>query len=107
MSMYVDVLSSALESWGPDVDQDDLLDHVLACLLALPPSSPAGRQSANAMLAAEIAYDRALIKLAAAYGIDVAAGRFSRPRAERDRLERELVARGIDLRALVAFRRSG
>lgn len=106
MSMYVEVLSGALDNWGPDVDEDDLVDHALACLLALSPS-PSDRRSANAKLASEIAYDRALIKLAAANGIDVAAGRFSRPQAERNRLERELVERGIDLRSLVAFRRSG
>jgi len=105
--MYVEVLSGALESWVADLDEDDLLDHVLACLLALPsPADKVGR-AADAALAAEIAYDRALMKLAAAYDIDVAAGRYSRPALERHRLEAALTRRGVDLRALVVQRRTG
>jgi hypothetical protein len=105
MSMYVEVLSGALDTWAADLSEDALLDHVLACLLALPSATAASGQSANAQLAAEIAYDRALFKLAAHHGIDVAAQRFSRPQAERHRLEAELVRRGIDLKALIDQRR--
>lgn len=82
MSMYVEVLSGALDTWAADVSEDDLLDHVLACLLALPSATSGSGQSANARLAAETACDRALFKLAAHHGIDVAGQRFSRPQAE-------------------------
>jgi hypothetical protein len=107
MSMYVEVLSGALESWVADLAEDDLLDYVLACLLALPSSVHGADRAADATLAAEIAYDRALIKLAAANDIDVEAGRFSQPRAERHRLEMALTKKGIDLRALVVQKRIG
>ena len=48
-------------------------------------------------LAAEIAYDRALVCLAAQCGIDVTPTNFVHPRIERERLELELVRRGVDL----------
>ena len=63
MSMYVEVLSGALDTWAADVSEDDLLDYVLACLLALPAAAPRFGQSANAQLAAEIAYDLSLIHI--------------------------------------------
>jgi hypothetical protein len=105
--MYVEVLLGALETWVADLSEDDLLDHVLACLLALPSSVHGADRAADAALAAEIAYDRALIKLAAANDIEVEAGRFLQPRAERHRLEMGLSRKGIDLKALVVQRRTG
>jgi len=55
-------------------------------------------------LVAEIAYDRALINLAADHGVDVAPRNFAHPRMERDRLELELARRGVDLEAPVRDR---
>jgi hypothetical protein len=106
MSMYVDVLSGALDTWESEMSEDDLLDHVLACLLALRPGARGSDQSSNALLAAEIAYDRALFKLASDHGIEVSTHRFLRPEAERHRLEVELAQRGTDLKALVVQQRS-
>ena len=103
--MYVEVLSGALESWAADLSDDDLLEYVLACLLALSSPADAAGKAADAALATEVAYDCALIKLAAAYDIDVEAGRYSRPAVERRRLETALVGKGVDLRALVVQRR--
>ncbi len=105
--MYVEVLSGALESWVADLDEDDLLDYVLACLLALLSPADAVGRAADAALAAEVAYDRSLIKLAMAYGIDVETGRYLQPAVERQRLERALAGKGVDLRALVVQRRPG
>jgi hypothetical protein len=48
-------------------------------------------------LAAELSYDRALIKVCEAHSIDTTTRRFSHPKEERARLERELMAIGIDL----------
>jgi hypothetical protein len=48
-------------------------------------------------LAAEVAYDRALIKLCEAHSIEVVDMNFLHPRQERARLEAALVAAGIDL----------
>jgi hypothetical protein len=52
---------------------------------------------AYATLAKEIAYDRALIKLSAAFNIDAKAADFVHPGVERGRLERELAARDVNL----------
>jgi hypothetical protein len=97
--MYVRILSGALERWDCDLDDDELLDYVRACRAALPEHDlGAGTISATA-LAAEIAYDRSLVYLAAHLGIDVAPTNFVHPRIERDRLELEVVRLGIDLNA--------
>jgi hypothetical protein len=58
---------------------------------------------AEASLAAEITYDRALIHLAAAHGIDVAPRNFCHPAIERERLEIELTRLGIDLDHALAW----
>lgn len=51
----------------------------------------------EAALVAEVVYDRALINLAADYGIDVHPTNFVHPRIERERLEVALAQRGLDL----------
>jgi hypothetical protein len=95
--MYVTLLSGALERWDADVDDDALLGHVRDCRAALLARDlGAGVMSATA-LAAEIAYDRGLVCLAAQCGIDVAPTNFVHPRIERERLELELVRQGVDL----------
>ncbi len=96
--MYVTLLSGALDLWDTDLDDETLLDHVRNCRAALPSRNlGAGTCSATA-LAAEIAYDRALVWLAAQHGIDVTPRNFVHPKIERDRLELELVRRGVDLK---------
>jgi len=105
--MYVEVLSGALETWVADLGEDDLLDYVLACLVALPSPADKAARAADAALAAQVAYDRALMKLASAYEIEVEPGRYVQPAVERHRLEAALAGRGIDLRALVVQRRIG
>ncbi len=96
--MYVTLLSGALDLWDTDLDDETLLDHVRNCRAALPSRNlGAGTYSATA-LSAEIAYDRALVCLAAQHGIDVTPKNFVHPRIERDRLELELVRLDIDLK---------
>jgi hypothetical protein len=105
MSMYVTLLSGALDLWDVDLDDDALLDHVRHCRAALPAQDLGAGVLSETALAAEISYDRALICLAAHCGIDVTPRNFMHPRIERERLELELLRVGIDLE--VASHRSG
>jgi hypothetical protein len=101
MTMYVEVQQRSLENSDEEPVDDYLLDNVLALRAALPLHDlGAGMWSVEA-LAAEVAYDRALINLAARHGIDVAPVHFAHPRIERKRLEFELAWLGVDLRAQV------
>lgn len=97
--MYVSILSSALELFEPDLDDDALIAHVRECRIALPLwDLGAGTYSAEAV-AIEIAYDRALVCLADRFGVDVSPRGFAHPKIERARLEFELMVAGIDLEA--------
>ena len=95
--MYVALLSGALDLWDVDLDDDALLDHVRDCRTALPARHLGAGVMSGAALAAEIAYDRALVCLAAQRGIDVTPTNFTHPRIERERLEFELICQGVDL----------
>ena len=95
--MYVTLLSGALDLWDVDLDDDALLDHVRHCRAALPDRDLGAGVMSETALAAEISYDRALVCLAAQYGIDVTPTNFMHPRIERERLEFELFGRGVDL----------
>jgi hypothetical protein len=97
MSMYVTLLSGALDLWDVELDDDALLDHVRECRAALPARHPGSGVMSGTALAAEISYDRALVCLAAQCGIDVTPTNFTHPRIERERLEFELIGRGVDL----------
>jgi hypothetical protein len=102
--MYVSILAGALERWDSELDEDELLDYVRRCRASLPAHDlGAGTISASA-LAAEVTYDRALVWLAAQLGIDVSPTNFIHPRIERDRLELEVVSRGVDLELTVRER---
>ena len=94
--MYADILSSVLNDWVDELSGDSLIEFAHMCRVQMLDSSPA-RNSASAALAAELSYDRALIKVCQAHGIAVMPWRFSHPNEERTRLESELVAIGIDL----------
>jgi SAM-dependent methyltransferase len=97
--MYVQVLSGALETWSGDLTDDDLLQYVRALRAKLPVRDlGAGIWSAEA-LAVEVAYDCALINLAAVHGIDVSPRHFAHPKISRIRLEASIASIGIDLDA--------
>lgn len=100
MSMYVDLLSSALDEWTDDPHGEVLLDYVLVCRNEMLAAVPRRAKSAYVALASEIAYDRALIKLCSSKGIAVTPADFAHPREERDNLERALFDQGIDLATL-------
>lgn len=60
-------------------------------------STPIGRGWATVALAQQVAYDSTLIRYAGIAGIACDSRRFGSPGAERQRVERELTARGIPL----------
>ncbi len=103
--MYVTLLSGALDLWDTDLDDETLLDHVRNCRAALPSRDLGTGTCSATALAAEIAYDRALVCLAAQHGISVTPTNFVHPAIERDRLELELVRRGFDFDVPVGQRK--
>jgi hypothetical protein len=101
--MYVDVLSSALEAWSHDLGGDMLVNYVLGCRAQMLTVGPV--RDVQEALAAEVAYDRALIQLCADVGIAATPAGFDQPQAERTRLERTLASEvDIDLVALSRVR---
>jgi hypothetical protein len=99
--MYITILSGALDAWDADLDDEALLDYVRDCRAALPLRDLGAGQMSEPALVVEIAYDRGLVCLAARMGIDVASKNFVHPKIERERLELELLRRGVDLEVQV------
>jgi hypothetical protein len=97
MSMYVEILSGAIDDWHAELTGDALVDYVLSCRAALPDQDLGAGVWSESTLVAEVTYDRALVNLAAEYGVDVTPTNFVHPRIERDRLELALAQRGLDL----------
>ncbi len=97
VSMYVEVLSGAIDSWDTGLSGDALVDYALSCRAALPAQDLGAGVWSESTLVAEVAYDRALISLAVEYGIDVTPTNFVHPKIERYRLEVALAERGLDV----------
>ncbi len=95
--MYVDILSSALDQWVTDLSGTDLVEYAVLCREELRLVTPPLGGSAYTALAAEIAYDRALIALCTERGIDAHATSFAYPMSERRRIEVLLRQDGVDL----------
>ena len=95
--MYVTLLSEALDLIDSDLNDDALLDHVRQCRVALPTHNLGAGVWSETAVVTEVAYDRSLVRLAARWDIDVTPTNFVHPKIERDRLELELRARGVDL----------
>ena len=92
--MYADILSSVLNDWVDELSGAALIDFAQVCRMQMLESSGG---TAVVALAAELSYDRSLIKVCEEYAIGTTTRRFSHPKEERDRLEHELTAIGIDL----------
>jgi hypothetical protein len=106
MSMYAEILSSALRGKVEDLHGDELMAYALDCRAEmLAATGPVRGSSAFSVLAVEIAYDCALLKLCAENGIEGRAADFSHPADDRHRLEIELTAAGVDLASLARHRR--
>ncbi len=97
VSMYVDVLSNALDGWADRLTDTELLDYVRSCRATLEHADPGGVGRSLELLAAEVAYDRALVRLCELKGITVDASWFVHPDAARRCLEHQLAALGLDL----------
>jgi hypothetical protein len=107
MSMYADLLSSALRGAVEDLRGGDLMGYALDCrakMLAV--TRPVPGSTAFSSLAVEVAYDCALLKLCTEYGIEGMAADFSHPADERQHLELELKLAGIDLARLARERQT-
>lgn len=100
MSMYVELLSKAPEGRLEELSGDALVGYALICRAEMLEAAPHKGYSILSALATEVTYDRALLKLCAANGIEVATADFAHPLEERRRLERELAGAKLDLAAL-------
>jgi len=99
--MYAHFLSCALNEWAGDLKGDALFVHAQECRAEMR-RKDRDRVSVAGLVATEVAYDRALIKLAEEHGIDITPSRFSCPKEERARLEDELAAAGFDVAGIDA-----
>lgn len=97
VSMYVEILSGAINDWDRELSGDGLVDYVLRCRAALPARNLGAGVWSESTVVAEVLYDRALIALAVEYGVDVTPTNFAHPKIERERLELALAQRGLDL----------
>jgi hypothetical protein len=95
--MYLHLLTSILDDWVDELSGAALVDYAAVCRSKMLTARPRG-DSAHIALAAEIAYDRALIKLCCMNGVEVDVLWLSDPPRARFRLELELADRGVDLR---------
>jgi hypothetical protein len=101
MTMYVELLTTSLDSdRASTISGDGLFETAIACRNRMLGSRvQTGNCGSAQRLAYEIAYDRALINLSAASGIDVGPERFAHPPEERTRLEQALAEEGVYLSA--------
>jgi hypothetical protein len=103
MSMYTDILSTALEGgWVDELTGNALIDASRALRVRMLGNRHPRSTSTYEALAAEVAYDRALIGVCAERGIEVVVSDFAYPHAERARLECELARSGVDLSDVAA-----
>jgi hypothetical protein len=106
MSMYVDILSSALEGWVNELTGSALIDDSLALRIEMLEHRHHRSVPVDEALAAEVAYDRALISLCAEYDVPVDVSDFADPQAQRAHLECRLARSGVDLSTLLRRRRA-
>ena len=101
---YSHLVLSVFDDWVDELTGSALVDYAIVCRTVMLASGPYRVEFASLLLAAEVTYDRALVKLCTTNGIEADALAFSNPSAERARLERELATVGIDLAALTRRR---
>ena len=98
VSMYVDILSSALASSAHELTVSELVDNAIVFRSAIDYPGPYGQCAAD-VLATEIAYDRVLIRLCELFGIAVDPAAFIHAHTARLGLEARLANVGVDLLA--------
>ena len=101
--MYTQLLRAALRQkrWaaGEAGDEQIALDDVKRCRSELVEGVPSGMEpdAVPVVLARQVGYDVALLRLAELVGIDTDPSRFDQPGKERARLERSFADLGIPL----------
>jgi hypothetical protein len=96
-SMYVQLLTDALDEWVLASDRHDVVAHAVECRTHMLLATPRKGEPAFRALAAQVSYDRSLIKLCEVFDIATSPDRFSDALSERRRLENELTHAGLDL----------
>jgi hypothetical protein len=97
VSMYRHILESVLDDWVDELSGPALVDFAVVCRNEMLRSGPRSGDAAHVALAAEVAYDRALIKLCFERQIVVDLSAFSYPVRARFHLEHALADIGVDL----------
>ena len=93
--MYAHILSSAFDDWVEQLAGDALVEYALVCRTEM--LECRNSNVAITALSAQISYDRALLKLSEAYGVNARALTFLHPGEDRAYLEASLAAAGLDL----------
>jgi len=101
MTMYSELLLASFEQASAEGEPGELLARLIACRHRLLSGPEGGGEAEPASdLAANIAYDLALLRLCGSRGIDCDPRLFGQPLAERRRLEEQLAVSGINLAEL-------
>ena len=95
--MYLHLLTSVLDDWVDEFSGPALVDYAVMCRSEMLRCQVRRGDAAHLGLAAEIAYDRALLKLCAEHCVETDVMAFAHPLQARTRLERELATWGIDV----------
>lgn len=98
--MYVGLLMAVLEEWFTQPAEDALVEHALTCRRALNVAHGLRGADTYEAIAAEVSYDRALIRLCRGRAIEASPSMFSHPHEARRHLERQLREAGVDLAVL-------
>jgi hypothetical protein len=112
MSMYTDILHKAFEARPPTADPPmvrEAVERLLDCRSRLAATRSTERRAdwAASALAAQVAYDVALIELARSVGLPCDPSTFEQPERRRRELDRELAARGMDVRGAAIREEAG
>lgn len=102
--MYLRLLSDSLENWTDELSEEALIEHALQCRHEMLNTFSGRGDTIYRLLGAEVAYDRALIKLCGALNIECDVGNFAFPNQERLRVEEALAKNGVDLAGLSRVR---
>ncbi len=107
--MYSELLSGLCADVDPlplPVSRDELVVILLQCRRRMHGHAGDGGHVMAEDLALELDHDRMLLRLCTAMGIESEPARFGNPLAERERLEDQLRAVGVDFRTLDDHRRA-
>jgi hypothetical protein len=106
--MYSELLAGLCADVDPlplPVSRDELVVILLQCRRRLNGQAGEGEHMMAEDLALELDHDRMLLRLCTAIGIESEPERFVNPLVERERLENQLRAVGVDFRTLDDHRR--